>query len=68
MNTFILVLAVIGWTLACVFFILFVLTSLVLGAVKELPKEQNASTVDVNAKTNAKIWSMRKEKEIPFGD
>jgi uncharacterized membrane protein YraQ (UPF0718 family) len=68
MNIFILVFAILGWAFAFVFFILLMITSLAFGAAQELVKEQNSSKVNANTSTKTKLWSITKEKEIPFGD
>ena len=68
MSMFILVLAIIGWIFAFVFFILLMVTSLAFGAAQELAKEQNAATVSSNTKAKTRVWSITKETEIPFGD
>jgi hypothetical protein len=68
MNILILVFAILGWAFAFVFFILLMITSLAFGAAQELAKEQNPSKVNANTSTKVKLWSMTKEKEIPFGD
>jgi ABC-type bacteriocin/lantibiotic exporter with double-glycine peptidase domain len=68
MSIFILIFALLGWVFAFVFFILLMVASLAFGAAQELLKEQNDIKVNGNTKTETKLWSLAKEKEIPFGD
>jgi len=68
MSMFVLILAILGWTFAFVFFILLMITSLAFGAAQELVKEHNVAKVNNNTKTRTKVWSLTTEKEIPFGD
>jgi len=68
MSIFILIFALLGWVFAFVFFILLMVVSLAFGAAQELLKEQNDIKVNGNTRTKTKLWSLAKEKEIPFGD
>lgn len=67
--TFILIfLAVSGWLAAFILMSIVMVLSLAFGASLELDGKAKQGNIDTNNPYRTKVWSMNKEKEIPFGD
>lgn len=67
--TFILIfLAVSGWLAAFILLSIVIVITLALGSVTDLDDKTLPTKIDDNKPYRTKVWSINKEKEIPFGD
>lgn len=68
MTLFLILIAVFGVLSSLVLFSILILVIMAMGAQQEMHKQELADTIKKSTKQNTFLWSVKREKEIPFGD